>query len=760
MPDKEKELALRFVNCTGCHLFLTGRAGTGKTTLLKHIVENTYKKVVVTAPTGIAAINAGGVTLHSLFQLPLGSFLPAESPIGQKNNTIPIHTPRNLIRSIRFFEAKRRLIQELELLIIDEVSMLRADLLDAIDTLLRHIRRKRSIPFGGVQMLFIGDLLQLPPVVKNDEWTFLGKYYPSLFFFHARVLKHNPPVYIELDHIYRQRDHTFIRLLNKFRNNTIEDEDISLLNRHLQPGYDINNKPGYIYLTTHNHKAQTINEKALHQIAKTASHFEAIIRGDFREKHYPVDFILNVKEGAQVMFIKNDPGGEQRYFNGKIGFIHKIYDDLIEVGFNDGSPDVAVKRITWENKKYAVNPVTREISEEITGTFSHFPLKLAWAITIHKSQGLTFEKAVIDVSDAFAHGQIYVALSRLTGLKGLVLSKPLTKNCPGPDSYLQEFYRNQPSATSIQTDLENETKRFFRQQLFSAFDFRELTNMINSHLLSYNKKKKKKKQTERQSSENLATRLQADLYAEKAIAERFSNYLQKTKTNQIVIQTYERVTKATEYFINRLGSMSTEILTHAVQMNESQASTKYVSDLLALEDAIHSKILNLSKVKSMYRAFQNNGEVTGTCTPTTNYLCQRRKMINEGLLAGKLNTHYQTAGREKQGIDRKTTNNRQKTKTPSAQVSGQLYKEGKSIEEIATIRSLACSTIISHMVNCVAGGMLDVNHFLEQRKLEQIRLAAKKLETTNAREIMSVLGDEFTYSDIHFALACNDKTGN
>ncbi len=754
MPDKEKVLALRFVNCTGCHLFLTGRAGTGKTTLLKHIVENTYKKVVVTAPTGIAAINAGGVTLHSLFQLPLGSFLPAESPIGQKNTTIPIHTPRNLIRSIRFFEAKRRLIQELELLIIDEVSMLRADLLDAIDTLLRHIRRKRSIPFGGVQMLFIGDLLQLPPVVKNDEWTFLGKYYPSLFFFHARVLKHNPPVYIELDRIFRQRDQTFIRLLNKFRNNTIEDEDISLLNRHLQPGYDINNKPGYIYLTTHNHKAQTINEKALQQIEKPACHFEAIIKGDFREKHYPVDFILNVKEGAQVMFIKNDPGGEQRYFNGKIGVINKICDDLIEVGFNDSSPDVAVKRITWENKKYAVNPVTKEIEEEITGTFSHFPLKLAWAITIHKSQGLTFEKAVIDVSDAFAHGQIYVALSRLTGLKGLVLSKPLTKNCPGPDSYLQEYYRSQPSATSLQTDLENETKRFFRQRLFSAFDFRELTKKVNSHLHSYNQKKK---QSEKQSFKNLATKLQADLYAEKATADRFSDYLQKNNTNHIMTHTYDRVTKATEYFIARLGSISTELLTQTEKISESQGPTKYLSELLLLEDAIHSKILNLYKIKSMYRAFQNNGELTGACTHTINYLRQRKQIIEEGFLSGKLNTRYQTASREKQGIHTKTTKNRQKTKTPSAQVSGQLYKEGKSIEEIADIRSLACSTIMSHMVHCVAGGMLDVDLFLEQRKLEQIRMAAQKLETTNAREIMSVLGDEFTYSDVHFALACNDK---
>ena len=307
-------LASKFINHTQKNIFLTGKAGTGKTTFLRNIIQQTHKKAVIVAPTGIAAINAGGVTIHSLFQLPFGNFIPVNQNSFSTNQQFKITTPALLIRNMQMSSTKRNLLRELELLIIDEVSMLRADLLDAIDTTLRYIRRQNNKPFGGVQVLFIGDLLQLPPVVKNDEWEILKEHYNSIYFFDAWVLQQEKPLYIELEKIYRQADNTFIALLNNLRNNCITEDDVALLNNYYKPGFKAENNQNYITLTTHNYKADKLNKEYLQNIKSKSYFFNATVEDEFSEYAYPVEKTLELKLGSQIMFVKNDPTGAQRFF--------------------------------------------------------------------------------------------------------------------------------------------------------------------------------------------------------------------------------------------------------------------------------------------------------------------------------------------------------------------------------------------------------------------------------------------------------------
>ncbi|MDP2161969.1 MAG: PIF1 family DEAD/DEAH box helicase, partial [Flavobacterium sp.] len=422
--ENTAEQVLRFVNQTNQSIFLTGKAGTGKTTLLHHIIQTTHKNTVVVAPTGIAALNAGGVTIHSQFQLPFGGFIPEYTHASNDSDNQKFETKNTLVKHFRMSGQKKAVIQNMELLIIDEVSMLRADLLDAIDFTLRKIRKK-DYPFGGVQVLFIGDLLQLPPVVKNDEWRVLRNYYKGIFFFNAKVIQEQPPLYIELTKIYRQSDEKFIAVLNNLRNNSISKEDVQILNEFVKPNFDIKANKGYITLTTHNAKADAINSDSLEDLPGECFRYKPEIVDDFPEKIYPVEEILQLKVGAQIMFIKNDLSFEKNYFNGKMGFIKSLSEGEILVHFPEENKTIAVEKYEWKNIRYSVNEMTKEIQEDVLGTFVHYPIKLAWAITVHKSQGLTFDKAVLDVSQVFVPGQAYVALSRLRSLQGLILLSPI-----------------------------------------------------------------------------------------------------------------------------------------------------------------------------------------------------------------------------------------------------------------------------------------------------------------------------------------------
>ncbi|MGI8633811.1 MAG: ATP-dependent DNA helicase, partial [Segetibacter sp.] len=434
--------AVAFVNQTNKHLFLTGKAGTGKTTFLKYIKNNTFKKMAVVAPTGVAAINAGGVTIHSFFQLPFGPFLPSDKGVwgefsGEINNR------NSLLKNLRLQRSKRQVIKELDLLIIDEISMVRADLLDAVDTVMRHVRKQPLIPFGGVQMVYIGDLFQLPPVAKSEEWEILQQYYKSPFFFDAQVLQYVSPPFIELKKIYRQKDDVFINILNNIRNNCCTAYDLEVLHQHYHPEFSPRKAENYITLCSHNYKADEINQRELNKLPGKLYTYDAKITGEFYERSYPAEKQLQLKQGAQIMFIKNDKGEVRKFYNGKIGTVTRIEREKIAVTFPNEKEELEIEQEKWQNVRYDYNKENDALEEEELGTFTQYPIRLAWAITIHKSQGLTFEKAIIDAGASFAAGQVYVSLSRLTSLQGLVLKSRILPNCISTDRRVVDFVKQE-----------------------------------------------------------------------------------------------------------------------------------------------------------------------------------------------------------------------------------------------------------------------------------------------------------------------------
>jgi hypothetical protein len=466
-PDKNNlffQLAADFVNQTSEHLFLTGKAGTGKTTFLKYIRENTHKKAIVAAPTGVAAVNAGGTTLHSLFQLPFEPYIPGASNTFKKN-------------LFRFSKQKLDMLKQVELLIIDEVSMLRADTLDAIDNFLRAIRRKQQ-PFGGVQILYIGDMFQLPPVAQKDEWELLKNHYASTFFFHAKVIEKTKPIYLELKKVYRQKDTVFVDLLNRIRENTATQEDLQILNEHYKPCFNPPEDENYIILTTHNYKADNINNRKLAELPAQERLFSGETNGDFPEYSLPTDKQLRLKKGAQVMFLKNDTEEPRRYYNGKIATISRIDSDQIFVYVADTNMEILIKRETWENKRYYLDKESGEIKEELLGSFSQYPLRLAWAITIHKSQGLTFEKAIIDAGNSFAAGQIYVALSRCVSLDGIVLFSKIQPHSILTDNYAIEFSRNEKTDGELHKIFQQGKRKFWAERLLLYFDWKPVYQIL------------------------------------------------------------------------------------------------------------------------------------------------------------------------------------------------------------------------------------------------------------------------------------------
>ena len=437
--NTQMRLAWQIAELTSRNLFLTGKAGTGKTTFLKTLREHTTKRMIVLAPTGIAAINAGGVTIHSFFQFPLSPYIPG------------VGFPESKRRFDRFTRDKLRIIKTVDTIVIDEISMVRADILDAVDAALRRHRDPR-LPFGGVQLLLIGDLQQLAPVVKPSEWTLLGEHYDTPFFFSSLALQEAGFDTIELQHIYRQSDSRFIELLNRVRTNTADADTLRQLNQRYIPNFNPDESEGYIRLTTHNRQAQEINDAALARLSTTASHFEATVKGEFPEIAYPTDKTLTLKEGAQVMFLRNDAA--KGYYNGMMGRITHIAPDAITVRPHGSDENLIVEPATWENSRYGIDSSTGAIREEIVGSFQQYPLRLAWAITIHKSQGLTFEKAIIDASGSFAHGQTYVALSRCKSLEGMVLDRLLSSSAIISDrnvvSFIDTHCSRQPSQQQIE----------------------------------------------------------------------------------------------------------------------------------------------------------------------------------------------------------------------------------------------------------------------------------------------------------------------
>ncbi len=736
----QAQITTRFINNTNQNIFLTGKAGTGKTTLLREIKKNTHKSVIVAAPTGIAAINAEGVTLHSLFQLPFGAFVPDNNALNNASVHTLINTPRSLLSNIKLHKNKRNMLKKMELLIIDEVSMLRADILDSIDLILRSVRRKRDIPFGGVQVMFIGDMLQLPPVVKDQEWNILSPYYPNAFFFNAQVLRNNPPIYIELEKIYRQSDQRFVELLNNLRDNKITNDDINLLNKYYKPEYIQKHDNGVILLTTHNRLANEKNQKALNEITSKSVFFNAEVTGDFNEFNYPTDDKLELKLGAQVMFTKNDYSGEQRYFNGKIGIITKLNKEEIEVSFPDKSEPAMVEPYIWENKKFSVNKETNEIEEETVGTFKQYPLKLAWAITVHKSQGLTFSKAIIDVQNAFAPGQIYVALSRLSTLDGLILTSPIPKNGIQIDSSLDDFSKQKKSTTDLIPVLDMSSKKYFNDFVLKAFDFSDLTQELSIHLGGYTKSEKR---SAKQKYKDWAQKILNETIPLKSVGDSFRAQLYKiisSKEENYLQTLLERVNKACEYFEPLIKNLHDQIRSTCNELRGSKGTKAYYNELVDLSNLYYGQLQLIYKAQTLLKS-----SIDGT-----NFSKNLIKNPEFG----------ETRKEEPQKRKKASTKQPKEKKTDTKQVTFELYNTGKSIDEIAKERSLTSGTIEGHLAHYIQLGQLDIYDFLDSEKLNMIEKEIHKQDTFALNPLKEKLGSKVTYGEIKLVVAHMSKDTN
>jgi len=729
------QMAVQFVNQTAKHLFLTGKAGTGKTTFLKHIKQNSPKRLAVVAPTGVAAINAGGVTIHSFFQLPFGSFLPDQHlPEGMQGNFFNKHS---LLRHLKLNSAKRELMQELELLIIDEVSMVRADLLDAMDAVLRHIRRDHR-PFGGIQMLFIGDLFQLPPVVKEEENRVLRNYYSSSFFFHAKVLQQAPPLYLELKKIYRQSDADFIKLLNNLRNNEVKEEDIALLKRYYKPDFIPKSKGEYITLTSHNAKADIINQQELNKLPGKIHQFKAKLEGEFNENALPAENTLILKEGAQVMFIRNDK--DKRYYNGKTATITSIKGDEIYVTFPGEYGELKVEQESWKNVRYAFNQETDQVEENVKGTFVQYPLRLAWAITIHKSQGLTFAKAIVDAGDSFAAGQVYVALSRLTSLDGLVLKSPINAACISTDQEAKAFAETEPDTDSLQIQLKEAQRQFVHTSLLQVFSWQKL----NDRIYEFKMDLPDRRIPFQEEAMALADNLLEKIIQQKEVADKFSNKLEQlllTAEADGYNLLHERTEAAANYFIDHMNKELIDPLQEHIDLlkRDRKKAKKHVQELKDLVLMFGSKIKKLEQMVMISQGLKQGNDAADILEKIA---IDRMQAVNEVR-------------------DKPIEKEKPKPKMPKGEtmrISLRMYREGKSIGEIAAERGFALSTIEGHLCTFIPTGEVAIEELVSPEKVAIIQEALDKSpKEVKSSEIREMLGEEFTFGEIRAVMSSREK---
>lgn len=799
--NAQLDLAFNFVQFTDKNIFLTGKAGTGKTTFLHQLKKNTPKRMVVVAPTGVAAINAGGVTINSFFQLPFGPYIP-QNPGSPERNT----------QQKRFNKDKINLIRSLDLLVIDEISMVRADTLDHIDEVMRRYKNHGK-PFGGVQLLMIGDLHQLSPVVKDEDWKILKDFYPNLYFFSSRALQNSSPVSIELKHIYRQADTKFIDLLNSVRQNQIDENILLRLNQRYIPNFNPSDDEGYITLTTHNKSAQEINDKKLGEIDKPVRRFNALIRDDFPEYSYPTVSELELKTGAQVMFVKNDPSRERQYYNGKIGLVTQISDDLIYVKC-PGESEIAVGQVEWTNIKYELNSQTKEVSEKIAGTFTQYPLKLAWAITIHKSQGLTFEKAVIDANLAFAHGQVYVALSRCKSFEGMVLRSPISFNSVKTDGTVSEYTKNADNNQPGEEQLTASRIAFQQSLLYELFDL----NGIKSHLFQL------KKITEDHHSifdpgisddlDTIKSAAEKEVYE---IAAAFNKQLARLLTQNDIpednqeIQT--RVRKASVYFSEKLSSMFIQPLAKLNTDTDNSAvksSIDGILDNLFKDISVKQSLMKLCangfstisylqtkanaevdhvKIKTsassagkvsknishpvLYAALKSWRDELARERSVPVYLVLAQKSMLElvnilpstlqelenikglGKIKVKqygmeileiINNYCGNEGVERQVIEFRTEE--KPIKPDTKHISLDLYKEGRTISEIAIQRSLTTGTIEGHLAHFISTGEISVFDIVSKVKVAKIMAFIIQNKGLSTNELKHALGEEISYNEL------------
>lgn len=582
--NEQTQLAWNIIETTNTNLFLTGKAGTGKTTFLRRLKTESSKRIIVVAPTGIAAINAEGVTIHSFFQLSFAPFIP-DAQYKTKE------------QQYRFSKQKIRVIQNIDTLVIDEISMVRADLLDAVDSVLRRFRKNQQ-PFGGVQMVMIGDLGQLAPVAKDDEWQLLSRYYETPYFFSSLALKRTRYAIVELKTVYRQNDLRFLDILNKVRDNCADASVLQALNSRYIPNFQPRAEEGYIRLTTHNFQAQHVNDHQLSLLPGQPYTYKAEITGKYPEMLFPTEETLTLKKDAQVMFVKNDSKPAKEYYNGMIGTVTEINDKHFFVRAKDTEAVIKVEPEQWDNTRYVINEQTNEIAEEVDGTFTQFPVKPAWAITVHKSQGLTFDRAIIDVQRAFTHGQTYVALSRCRTLEGLVLSAPLPQSAIIRDGAVDDYINHAAEHTPTEEQIGLLQRDYYLSVVSELFDFRPLMDSFSrvlDLLMGHFRRTYPKLILEYKA--RLST-IKDKLYD---VAERF-----KLQYNQIVISTadyqtdshlQERLTKGATYFARTLSDIEQLVKNTEVKTDTPEVKKQFTELLATLKEIAMQKRALLNFVK-------------------------------------------------------------------------------------------------------------------------------------------------------------------
>lgn len=735
---------LRFINQTHRSVFLTGKAGTGKTTLLREIIQTTHKSTVVVAPTGIAALNAGGVTIHSMFQLPFGGFIPDNSsPLFSESTKF--ETKATLRRHFKMSGLKKSVIRNMELLIIDEVSMLRADLLDAMDYMMQSVRKKNTA-FGGVQVLYIGDLLQLPPVIRDEEWRTLKTYYKGKFFFHSHVVQQNPPLYIELSKIFRQTDDTFISVLNNLRNNQISQQDIQTLNHYVKPDFDLKANKGYITLTTHNNKADSMNAQALEDLEGKLVAYKPEITGEFPDKIFPVEQELKLKVGAQVMFVKNDLSFDKHYFNGKMGIIKSLGSQEILVHFPEENKTIEVEKYEWQNIRYKVDATTKEIEEEVLGTFVHYPIKLAWAITVHKSQGLTFDKAALDVSQVFLPGQAYVALSRLRSLEGLVLLSPLRMNGISNDQDVMDYALNKASDSFLENALHFETKNFIHNYLINTFDWSDLAQEWRNHKFSYNEKSEISEKAKHATWAKKQTEIIEQLLDP---SKKFVSQLNKLFGQETVDLNHisERIQAAFSYFLKPMDELVFEILWKIEEVKRIKKVKAFYDELIVLEELQTKAVLRLMKAKLLIETVVagetiskeklTSSEIKSYISRKTEAIQNQFKKLNITLIDDDKDVERYTAKKAKTAVTKKST----------VQETYELWVEKKSIAEIATIRVLTKQTIYGHFVKLIQTKAVAISEVIPQNRLEDLAAAFAGYREESLNALMEKHGQKFSWEE-------------